>query len=75
MGPTHPPDFDSSAAHLTGLLDSAMDAIIMADREQNIVLYNRAAESIFGWTSAEMIGQPLTRLIPERYRAGHAAHV
>ncbi|ROZ75442.1 PAS domain S-box protein [Ramlibacter sp. WS9] len=69
------PDFDNSAARLTGLLDSAMDAIIMADHEQNIVLYNRAAESIFGWSSAEMIGQPLTRLIPERYRAGHAEHV
>lgn len=52
-----------------------MDAIITADHEQKIVLYNRAAESIFGWPSAEMIGQPLTRLIPERFRAGHAAHV
>jgi PAS domain S-box-containing protein len=72
---THILEFDNSAARLTGLLDSAMDAIITADHGQNIVLYNRAAEIIFGWSAAEMMGQPLTRLIPERFRAGHEAHV
>ena len=40
---THP------AADLAGLLDSAMDAIISVDEAQNIVIYNRAAERIFGW--------------------------
>lgn len=64
-----------ASAWLAGLLDSAMDAIITVDETQRIVLYNRAAEHIFGWPAADMLGQPLTRLIPERYQSTHAAHL
>jgi PAS domain S-box-containing protein len=63
------------AARLAGLLDSAMDAIITVDESQRIVLYNRAAEKIFGWASEQAMGQSLDRLMPERYRAGHASQV
>ncbi len=66
---------DNTAARLAALLDSAMDAIITTDQEQLIVLYNRAAERIFGWPAAQVIGAPLTKLIPERFRAHHAQHV
>jgi PAS domain S-box-containing protein len=64
-----------AAALLAGLLDSAMDAIITVDERQSIVLYNRAAEKIFGWPRDEMLGQPLERLIPGRFRPTHGAHV
>jgi PAS domain S-box-containing protein len=57
------------------MLDSAMDAIITVDQQQNIVLYNRAAETIFGWPRKEMLGQPLEKLIPQRFREGHAGQV
>jgi PAS domain S-box-containing protein len=63
------------AARLSGLLDSAMDAIITVDESQRIVLYNRAAEKIFGWTTEEALGQPLSKLMPERFRSGHGAYV
>jgi PAS domain S-box-containing protein len=63
------------AARLAGLLDSAMDAIITVDDRQRVVLYNRAAEKIFGWTSEEAIGGPLEKLMPERFRGSHGAHV
>jgi PAS domain S-box-containing protein len=63
------------AARLSGLLDSAMDAIITVDDSQRIVLYNRAAEKIFGWTTEEALGQPLSKLMPERFRSGHGAYV
>jgi PAS domain S-box-containing protein len=63
------------AARLSGLLDSAMDGIITVDESQRIVLYNRAAEKIFGWASDEAIGQPLTKLLPMRYREGHGAFI
>jgi PAS domain S-box-containing protein len=66
---------DGAAARLAGLLDSAMDAIITVDDDQRIILYNRAAEKIFGWPTAQMLGQPLTRLIPERFQAAHGDHV
>ncbi|MDB5946322.1 MAG: sensor signal transduction histidine kinase, partial [Ramlibacter sp.] len=65
----------NAAALLGGVLESAMDAIITVDAAQTIVLYNRAAEKIFGWPSGEAIGQPLERLMPERFRAGHGRHV
>ena len=64
-----------AAARLAGLLDSAMDAIITVDTEQRIVLYNRAAEKIFGWPSDQTLGERLDKLMPERFRGGHAAHV
>jgi PAS domain S-box-containing protein len=63
------------AARLGGLLDSAMDAIITVDESQRIVLYNRAAEKIFGWPSEQLLGQPLDRLMPERFQAEHGRHV
>jgi PAS domain S-box-containing protein len=63
------------AARLSGLLDSAMDAIITVDAKQRIVLYNRAAERTFGWTSEEAIGAPLEKLMPERFRGEHGAQV
>ena len=65
----------SMAALLAGVLDSAMDAIITVDEQQRIVLYNRAAEQIFGWARAEVLGQPLARLIPERFRGAHPVHM
>jgi PAS domain S-box-containing protein len=68
-------DPDIAAARLAGLLDSAMDAIITVDEAQNIVLYNRAAERIFGWPFDKVKGQPLTLLLPQRYQATHAEHV
>lgn len=52
-----------------------MDAIITVDDRQTIVMYNRAAEKIFGWTAAEMIGGSLERLIPAQYQSSHGAHV
>jgi PAS domain S-box-containing protein len=66
---------DTVAARLAGLLDSAMDAILSVDGQQRIVLYNRAAERIFGWTAAEVLGRPLEMLLPERFRGSHAAFV
>jgi PAS domain S-box-containing protein len=52
-----------------------MDAILSVDESQRIVLYNRAAERIFGWPAAKVMRQPLEMLIPSRFRDGHAAQV
>jgi PAS domain S-box-containing protein len=64
-----------SEARLRGILDSAMDAVITVDVDQNIVLFNAAAEKMFGCAQDEVIGTPLARLIPQRYREAHARHV
>jgi PAS domain S-box-containing protein len=65
----------NAAARLTGILDSAMDAIVTTDEDENIILYNRAAERIFGWTAAETAGRKLGMLLPERFRAAHGDHM
>jgi PAS domain S-box-containing protein len=64
-----------SEARLRGILDSAMDAIITVDEYQHIVLFNTAAEAVFGCPRDEAIGAPLTWFIPERFRAAHGEHL
>ena len=64
-----------SEARLRGILDSAMDAIITIDETQHIMLFNAAAEKVFGASRSEAVGAPLARFIPERFRAGHGDHV
>jgi len=62
-------------ARLRGILDSAMDAIITVDQEQRIVLFNAAAEQVFGCPRDEAMGAPLSWFIPERYRTSHGEHI
>jgi PAS domain S-box-containing protein len=45
------------------------------DTEQRIVLFNPAAEQMFGCQAADALGQPLERFIPSRYRAAHKQHI
>jgi PAS domain S-box-containing protein len=64
-----------SEARLTAIVDSAMDAVITVDDAQKIVLFNRAAEQVFGIAREQVLGTPLDRLIPARFRGAHRAHV
>jgi PAS domain S-box-containing protein len=50
---------------LTALIESADDAIISKTLEGIITSWNKGAERIFGYTADEVIGQPVTILIPE----------
>jgi len=52
-----------------------MDAIITVDREQRIVLFNRAAEAMFGCARELALGDRLDRFIPARFRDAHRSHV
>jgi PAS domain S-box-containing protein len=64
-----------STSRFRSVVDAAYDAIITIDQEHNITLFNRAAEYLFGYSQSEMIGQPLERLIPERFRERHSKYV
>lgn len=60
---------------LTALLDIAADAIIAIDGAHRIVAFNAGAEKIFGYLRAEVYGQPLGLLLPERFRMEHGRHI
>jgi PAS domain S-box-containing protein len=60
---------------LKGIIESAMDAIITVDEGQRLVLFNRAAEQMFGYSAQEAIGQPLDRFVPDRFRDVHRHHL
>jgi PAS domain S-box-containing protein len=60
---------------LTGLIESAMDAVVSINDRHEIVLFNAAAEKMFGYAAAAALGRKLELLIPLHYRAGHDAHV
>lgn len=62
-------------ARLVSIIQSAMDGIVTVDAEQKVVLFNAAAEKMFGCTAEEAVGRTLDRFIPARYRAAHRAHV
>ena len=53
------------------ILEQAPDAILYADREGIIRLWNRGAALVFGFTAEEAIGQSLDVIIPERLRGRH----
>lgn len=53
------------------IVEGASDAIIAADREGRIRLWNGGAEAMFGFTAAEAIGQSMDFIIPERLRQRH----
>jgi PAS domain S-box-containing protein len=61
--------------HFASLLDVAEDGIVTLNEAQQIVLFNRGAERIFGYSRREAIGQPLDALIPLRFRPQHGEHV
>jgi len=64
-----------SPAHSMAIVDLADDAIISVGSDQRIILYNQGAERVFGFRAEEVAGQPLDRLLPERFAQAHRGHV
>jgi PAS domain S-box-containing protein len=60
-----------SEVRFRSVVQAANDAIILGDSEGRIISWNQGAESIFGYMEAEVLGRPLTLLMPERYRQAH----
>ncbi|MBZ5532653.1 MAG: PAS domain S-box protein [Acidobacteriia bacterium] len=65
----------TSQARFAGILEISAEAVVSADVNQRITLYNQSAEKIFGYTAEEALGQSMDILIPERFRAMHHKHV
>jgi PAS domain S-box-containing protein len=60
---------------LRSLIDTTQDAVLSIDREGRIVLFNPAAEQIFGFARAEVAGQKVNMLMGEPYRSEHDDYI
>ena len=56
------------------LIESAPDAMALVDRQGRIALVNTQTEELFGYGREELVGEPIEKLMPERFRNGHFAH-
>ena len=65
----------NNSIQLAGIISSAMDGIISVDSQQRILLFNPAAQEMFGYKADEVLGQSIERLFPVRSRQIHADHV
>ncbi len=65
----------SGEARYRQILETAPDAMVVVDPDGRISFVNLQTETMFGYPRAELLGQRLEVLIPERFRANHAAHV
>jgi PAS domain S-box-containing protein len=65
----------ASEERLQAILNTAADAIITIDRGSIIRAVNRAAERMFGYSAAEMVGQDVAMLMPSPHREAHAGYV
>ena len=64
----------ASEKRLRAILDTANDAILSVDSDNRIVLFNNAAERIFGYKREEVLGKSLNMLVPPQY-GDHYEHV
>lgn len=60
-----------SEARFRSVFESATDAIVLSESDGTIMAWNRRAREVFGYAEEEVIGRPLTILMPERYRGPH----
>lgn len=61
-----------SEERFLSIADSASMAMIVAvDMDGRVIFWNRAAEKLFGYKKREIVGQPIIKIIPERFRAAH----
>jgi PAS domain S-box-containing protein len=66
-----PPSLVASEDRFRAIVEAASDAIILSDKKGNILSWNTAAQSMFGYSPEEIVGKPLTLLMPQRYREAH----
>ncbi len=65
----------SREAHLKSILDTVPDAMVVIDERGIMQSFSSAAERLFGYSAAEMIGQNVKLLMPSPYRESHNGYL
>ena len=60
---------------LSGMFRISPEAIVVANQEGRVVIFSAGAEAVFGYAAHEIVGGPIERLMPERFRGDHGLHV
>jgi diguanylate cyclase (GGDEF)-like protein/PAS domain S-box-containing protein len=66
---------NDAALHTQTILDNMVDAVITINTRGEVESFNLAASAIFGYSSAEMLGQNISLLMPEPHRSHHDAYL
>jgi two-component system cell cycle sensor histidine kinase/response regulator CckA len=66
-------EIENEREYTGNLIETAKDAIVGINEKGIISIWNQSAEKVFGYSESEIIGQPVTTIIPGRYRKQHAA--
>jgi two-component system sensor kinase FixL len=66
---------EESEAHLRSVLETVPDAIIVIDNQGLIQSFSPAAERLFGYTAADILGQNVKRLMPSPYQDEHDGYL
>ena len=64
-------DARQATERFQSVVEAAPNGLITVDHHGRVVLVNRRIEQLFGYGRAEIVGQPIETLLPERYRGGH----
>ncbi|WP_439528303.1 two-component system sensor histidine kinase NtrB [Pannonibacter sp.] len=64
-----------SGARLEGVLDTAVDGIVVIDDHMRVLAYNKACERLFGYTASETLGQNVSMIMPRHYAEAHDGYV
>ncbi|MFQ5543270.1 MAG: PAS domain S-box protein [Nitrospiria bacterium] len=63
------------SARFDEILEIALDAIVMIDEAYKVTHFNRGAEKVFGYDADEVLGRPVTLLMPMQFREMHERHI
>ncbi|MCL4500000.1 MAG: PAS domain S-box protein, partial [Chloroflexi bacterium] len=64
---------ETSEERFRSVVQTASDAVVSMNSAGNIAFWNQAAEILFGYSAEEVLGKPLTLIMPERFREPHQA--